>query len=147
MFLLVVAFLPYFQREGAEFHWTALLGYYATAVLLWVTVAAMRSRWRKTEQIHKFSQITDWMFLILLFLTSLSGILLHLARLLDWPLATYVLYVIHLMIAVSMLVIEVPFGKWLHLVFRPVAKYMVAVREAAIARPVKAAPHHALTHG
>jgi len=147
MFLLVVAFLPFFQRGGAEFHWTALFGYYATAVLLWVTVAAMRSRWRKTEQIHKFSQITDWMFLILLFLTSLSGIVLHLARLLDWPLATYVLYVIHLMIAVSMLVIEVPFGKWLHLVFRPVAKYMVAVREAAIARPVKATPHHALTHG
>ncbi len=147
MFLLVVAFLPYFQREGTEFHWTALFGYYATAVLLWVTVAAMRSRWRKTEQIHKFSQITDWMFLILLFLTSLSGILLHLARLLDRPLATYVFYVIHLMIAVSMLVIEVPFGKWLHLVFRPVAKYMVAVREAAIAKPVKATPHHALTHG
>jgi len=147
MFLLVVAFLPYFQREGPEFHWTALFGYYATAVLLWVTVAAMRSRWRKTEQIHKFSQITDWMFLVLLFLTSLSGILLHLARLLDWPLATYVFYVIHLMIAVSMLVIEVPFGKWLHLVFRPVAKYMVAVREAAIAKPVKATPHHALTHG
>ncbi|RPJ67815.1 MAG: 4Fe-4S ferredoxin [Acidobacteria bacterium] len=147
MFLLVVGFLPYFQREDAEFHWTALLGYYATAVLLWVTVAAMRSRWRKTEQIHKFSQITDWMFLVLLFLTALSGILLHLARLLDWPLATYVLYVVHLMIAVSMLVIEVPFGKWLHLVFRPVAKYMVAVREAAVARPVKASPHHALTHG
>ena len=147
MFLLVVAFLPAFQREGAEFHWTALLGYYATAVLLAVTVAAMRSRYRKKEQIHKFSQITDWMFLILLFLTALSGILLHAARLLDWPLPTYVLYVVHLMVAVSMLVIEVPFGKWLHLVFRPVAKYMVAVREAAVERPDKVTPHHALTHG
>ncbi len=51
------------------------------------------------------------------------------------------------MVAVSMLVIEVPFGKWLHLVFRPVAKYMVAVREAAIERPVRAPAHHALTHG
>jgi ferredoxin len=145
MFLLVVAFLPAFQRDGAEFHWTALFGYYGTAVLLWVTVAAMSSRWRKTEQIHKFSQITDWMFLVLLFLTALSGIVLHLARLLDWPLATYALYVVHLMIAVSMLVIEVPFGKWLHLVFRPVAKYMVAVREAAVDRPVRVVPHHPLT--
>ena len=145
MFLLVVAFLPAFQRDGAEFHWTALLGYYGTAVLLGVTVIAMRSRWRKTEQIHKFSQISDWTFLVLLFVTSLSGIVLHLARLLDWPLATYVFYVVHLMIAVSMLVIEVPFGKWLHLVFRPVAKYMVAVREAAVERPVKTVPHHALT--
>ncbi len=145
MFLLVVAFLPSFQRDGADFHWTALFGYYGTAVLLWVTVAAMRSRWRKAEPIHRFSQITDWMFLVLLFLTALSGIVLHLARLLDWPLVTYVLYVLHLMVAVSMLVIEVPFGKWLHLVFRPVAKYMVAVREAAVERPVRVVPHHPLT--
>jgi ferredoxin len=145
MFLLVVAFLPAFQRDGAEFHWTALFGYYGTAVLLGVTIIAMRGRWRKTEQIHKFSQISDWMFLVLLFVTSLSGILQHLARLLDLPMATYVLYVVHLMIAVSMLVIEVPFGKWLHLVFRPVSKYMVAVREAAIERPVRVVPHHPLT--
>jgi len=85
------------------------------------------------------------MFLILLFLTSLSGILLHAARLLDLPWPTYVLYVAHLMIAISMLVIEVPFGKWLHLVFRPVANYMVLVREAAIAPPVRATHHHPLT--
>ena len=38
------------------------------------------------------------------------------------------------LIAVPMLVIEVPFGKWNHLVFRPVAQYLVAVREAAQAR-------------
>jgi hypothetical protein len=30
-----------------------------------------------------------------------------------------------------MLIIEVPFGKWLHLGFRPVAAYMAAVHEAA----------------
>jgi ferredoxin len=145
MFLLVVAFLPSFQRDGSDFHWTAFLGYYATAVLLWATTAAISGRVRKREAIHRFSQITDWMFLVLLFLTALSGILLHLVRLADWPFATYILYVLHLMIAVSMLVIEVPFGKWLHLVFRPVAKYMVAVREAAVERPVRVVPHHALT--
>jgi hypothetical protein len=41
------------------------------------------------------------------------------------------MYVVHLMIAVPMLVIEVPFGKWAHLAYRPLAKYLVAVREAA----------------
>ena len=140
MFVLVVAFLPAFQRDGADFHWTALLGYYATAVLLAVTVAAMRGRLRKTEPIHAFSHVTDWMFLILLFLTSLSGILLHLFRLFDLPWPTYVFYVVHLMIAVPMLVVEVPFGKWLHLVFRPVSVYMTAVREAAERQAVAAAP-------
>ena len=40
---------------------------------------------------------------------------------------TYWLYVIHLMIAVPMLVVEVPFGKWSHLLYRPVALYLMAV--------------------
>jgi ferredoxin len=129
--LLVMVFLPWFQRDGAEFHFTALFGYYSTAVLLGATVLAMRGRLRKDEQIHKFSHATDWMFLVLLFLTALTGILLHLFRLFDLPWPTYIMYVVHLMIAVPMLVIEVPFGKWAHLAYRPLARYLVAVREAA----------------
>jgi ferredoxin len=135
MFLLVVVFLKWFQRDGADFHWTALLGYYGTAMLLGVTVLAMRSRLRKAEPLHKFSHASDWMFLVLLFLTALSGIVLHVFRLLDMPWPTYVSYVVHLMIAVPMLVVEVPFGKWLHLVLRPVATWVVAVREAELALP------------
>jgi hypothetical protein len=134
MFLLVVIFLPWFQRDGADFHFTSIFGYYGTLVLLGVTVLAMRSRLKKAEPLHRFSHATDWMFLVLLFLTALSGIVLHVFRLMDLPWPTYILYVVHLMIAVPMLVIEVPFGKWLHLVFRPVAAYLVAVRDAARAR-------------
>jgi hypothetical protein len=134
MFLLVVVFLPWFQRDGSELHFTALFGYYGTAVLLAVTVLAMRSRLRKREAIHKFSHVTDWMFLILLFLTAVSGIVLHLFRLLDLPWPTYVTYVVHLMIAVPMLVVEVPFGKWAHLAYRPVAKYLAAVLAEARAQ-------------
>jgi hypothetical protein len=37
---------------------------------------------------------------------------------------------------VPMLVIEVPFGKWLHLALRPVAVYVAAVRQAASERAV-----------
>jgi ferredoxin len=140
MLLLVVVFLPWFQREHADFHWTAILGYYGTATILGFTLVAMRGRLRKKEQQFRFSHVSDWTFLVLLFLTALSGIVLHIARLLDLPWPTYVLYVTHLMIAVPMLIVEVPFGKWNHLVFRPVAQYMVAVREAAQARQPAPAP-------
>ena len=131
MLLLVVMFLPLFQVDRAEFHWTGIFGYYGTVMLLGVTVLAMRSRLRKKEPIHRFSHPTDWMFLALLFLTALSGLVLNVLRLMDlaWP--TYVAYVVHLMIAVPMLIVEVPFGKWAHLIFRPVSKYIVAVLEAA----------------
>lgn len=140
MLLLVVVFLPWFQRDNAEFHWTALFGYYGTVMLLAVTLLAFQARLRKTEQIHKHSHFTDWMFLVLLFFTAVTGIVLHVFRLLDlaWP--TYVLYVVHLMIAVPMLVVEVPFGKWQHLAFRPMAQYVAAVHEVARERQARATP-------
>ena len=131
MLLLVVGFLPWFQRPTSEWHWSSLIGYYATFFLLWITGDALLSRLRKKEELHKYSHLTDWMYLILLFFTALTGILLHLFRLFNMPWPTYYMYVIHLAIAVPMLVVEVPFGKWAHLAYRPLALYLVAVREKA----------------
>jgi ferredoxin len=131
MFALVVVFLYWFQVEDASFHWTSLLGYYSTLVLLGATSWIALDRLQKRDQIHKYSDLADWLFVTLLFLTALSGILLHLARLLNLPMPTYVMYVAHLMIAVPMLTVEVPFGKWAHLLYRPLAVYLAAVQAKA----------------
>jgi quinone-modifying oxidoreductase subunit QmoC len=48
------------------------------------------------------------------------------------PLATYYTYAVHLSIAVSMLTVEVPFGKWSHLVYRPLAVFLHKVKERAL---------------
>jgi ferredoxin len=138
MLILILVFLRWFQTDG--WHWTSLLGYYATAVLLYVTGDAMIGRLRKREELHKHSHSTDWMFLILLFLTALTGILVHLFRMGGLPLPTYVTYVIHLAVAVPMLVVEVPFGKWAHLLYRPLAIYLVAVRQRAAEASTEAVP-------
>ena len=69
------------------------------------------------------------MFLILLQLTTLTGIFIHFARLLDWPMTTYVINVLHLMVAVPMLVLEVPFAKWAHMMFRPLVVFATSVKE------------------
>jgi len=142
MFVLVVVFLYWFQVEDASFHWTSLLGYYGTLALLGSTIWIIQDRLEKKSQIHKHSDMADWLFVGLLLLTSLSGILLHLFRLLDWPLPTYVMYLLHLMIAVPMLVIEVPFGKWAHMLYRPLALYLAAVQARArvAGAPIKSAP-------
>ncbi len=131
MFILVVLLLPWFQEDSTDFNWLSLPGYYATVVLLYVTGDAMIGRLKKQEEIHKFSHFSDWMFLILLFLTALTGIFMHLFRMLNLPLPTYYTYVIHLAIAVPMLVVEVPFSKWSHLLYRPLAIYLLAVEERA----------------
>ncbi|HBF43307.1 MAG TPA: 4Fe-4S ferredoxin [Desulfobacteraceae bacterium] len=143
-FMLVVIFLAggihviglswdkiMFQRDVIYpfFHPVRLLGYYATFAILYGTTYALIGRIKKSKAPYKSSHGTDWMFLILLQLTTLTGIFIHFSRLLDLPMTTYVLYVIHLMVAIPMLVLEVPFAKWAHLAFRPVVIFMVAVKE------------------
>jgi len=144
VFMLVVIFLAggihviglsweqiMFQRDVIYpfFHPVRLLGYYATFALFYGTTYAMIGRIKKTKAPYKNSHPTDWMFLILLQLTTLTGIFIHFTRLLDWPLTTYILYVVHLMVAVPMLVLEVPFAKWAHLMFRPVVLFSMSVKE------------------
>lgn len=120
-----------FQRDVYYqwYHPWRLLGYYATFAIMYGTTYAIIGRLKKSKTPYKNSHGTDWMFLILLQLTTLTGIFIHFTRLLDWPMTTYVLYVIHLMVAVPMLVLEVPFAKWAHLAFRPVTSFLVKVRE------------------
>jgi hypothetical protein len=48
---------------------------------------------------------------------------------------TYVMYTVHMAIAVPMLAVEVPFGKWAHLLYRPLAIYVAAVRREAARFP------------
>lgn len=131
MMTLIIGCIRWFQVDDTSWHFTSIFGYYATAVLLYLTVDMMISRRKKEELIHRFSEPTDWLFLILLFATTLTGIFMHIVRLAGWPMGTYVMYVIHLAIAVPMLVIEVPFGKWSHLFYRPLAIFLSTVKEKA----------------
>ena len=131
MMTLIIVCIRWFQVDDSSWHFTSIFGYYATGVLLVITVEMFRSRLRKEESIHRYSELSDWLFLILLFLTTLTGIIMHAVRLAGWPMGTYVMYVIHLAVAVPMLVIEVPFGKWSHLFYRPLALFLATVKEKA----------------
>jgi hypothetical protein len=120
-----------FQRDVIYpiWHPIRLLGYYATFAIMYGTTYAIIGRLRKSKAPYINSHSTDWMFLILLQLTTMTGIFIHFTRLLDWPMTTYVLYAIHISVAVPMLVLEVPFAKWAHLAFRPVAIFLMKVKE------------------
>jgi hypothetical protein len=136
MLIMIVLFLPWFQTDNIYpiYHPQRWLGYYAAIVLLYGAGRAILGRIQKARQMHRFSHPSDWIFPILLFTVTITGILVHTFRYLGWPLATYSIYVIHLALLVPMLVIEVPFGKWSHLAYRPLAIYFDTVRQEAIAR-------------
>ena len=137
VFLMVVVGIRWFQRDQVivpDYRTLSvimtLVGYYATFAILYGTTYALINRIKKTKANYKSSHSTDWMFLILLMLTTLTGILVHFSVFLELPWPTYVIYVIHLMVAVPMLVLEVPFAKWAHLAYRPVVLYLMKVKEA-----------------
>ncbi len=132
VFLLVVVFLRWFQRDEEFYsiwHPIRLVGYYATFAIMYGTTYAIIGRLKRSKPPYKNSHSTDWMFLILLQLTTMTGIFIHFTRLLDWPFMTYFLYVIHMMVAIPMLVLEVPFAKWAHLAYRPVVLFLLKVKE------------------
>ena len=96
-----------------------------------MTIDLMIQRGLKNDSMHCYSYSTHKLFLVLLFLTTLSGIMLHLFRIVNLPIPSYNMYVLHLMIAVPMLVVEVPFGKWSHMLYRPFATYLSAIKVKA----------------
>ncbi len=134
MFILVVIFLRWFQTDNIYplYHPQRWLGYYAAIVLIYGMVEILIGRIRKQEQIHRFSHMSDWIFPVLLLLTAITGLLVHVFRYLGLPFLTYYTYVVHLAIVAPMLVVEVPFGKWAHLAYRPLAVYFQTVKEKAL---------------
>jgi len=130
MMFLVEVGLRWFQTDEIRpvYHWTRLLGYWATGVLLYASVVFLVGRIRKDDWIHRHSEPSDWVFLALLFLVALTGIAVHVLRLAGAPMATYVVYVVHLAVVAPFLILQVPFGKWSHMFYRPFAVYLDAVR-------------------
>jgi Fe-S oxidoreductase len=134
MEVLVMIFLMAFQTDIVHPFWhpTRIVGYYATIALMIGSGSMLYSRWKKKqEKMHRYSDFTDFFFLILIFTIAVSGILVHFARLGGLPLTTYTIYVVHVGICVGMLMIMLPFGKLSHLMYRPLAIFLTAVKAKA----------------
>jgi ferredoxin len=133
MLVLIMFFLEAMQH-GPEILWLPhVFGYLASIGLIATTIFAIRGRLKKTETHYKHSHETDWIFLVLLLLVSVTGVAQHILHRSGMELAANAVYVAHMMGVVPMLALEVPFSKWAHLAYRPLAIYLSAVREQALA--------------
>jgi nitrate reductase gamma subunit len=91
-----------------------LLGTSAGLLLMYGASAALLVRLRKRDRSTRLSHISDWMFLILLWLVGLTGFLLELAVYTLLPaLWGYALLIVHVALAMDLLVL-LPFGKFAH---------------------------------
>jgi len=81
---------------------------------------------RRTEY-SKYSHQTDWVFLALLALSVVSGYVMVAFRFMHMPMAAYGTFAFHLVFVFNLL-ISLPFTKFAHIVYRPVALWLAGVK-------------------
>jgi ferredoxin len=135
MEILIVFFLDRFQA-GPEIWLPAhIFGYLATFGLIGGALYALIGRMRRKETHYKYSQATDWIFLILIVFVASTGIIQHAVHRTGFEAAANIMYVVHMMGVVPLLIIQIPFGKLAHMIYRPLAMYFAALqKETLLAR-------------
>ncbi|MBU8921625.1 MAG: 4Fe-4S dicluster domain-containing protein [Bacteroidales bacterium] len=75
----------------------------------------------------KRSHPSDWIFLVLIVLSVSSGFVMDLFKVLEMPRAAYITFAFHL-IAVFDLLVSLPFTKFAHMIYRPMALWLAGIR-------------------
>lgn len=134
MFVIKFFFLKWFQTDNIYpiYNPQRWLGYMAAVFLVAGALDILIGRARKREPANGQSGLSDLMLPALLLLTALSGMAVHVLRYTGLGYFAPFAYAVHLMIAVPMLLVEVPFGKSAHILYRPLALYFAAVKERAL---------------
>ena len=135
MLVLIMFFLEY-MWSGPTIDWRVhVFGYLASVGLIFATLWAIIGRLKKMEAQHQHSHESDWIFLILLLVVALTGVLQHVLHRGGADVAANVAYVVHLMAVVPMLGLEVPFSKWSHMAYRPLAMYFSTLHKQMVPAP------------
>jgi len=113
------------------------LGYMAVGFIFYGVGDILIGRVQAKKEIYKETRPEDMVFPTLLLLTACSGLSAHIFRYAGLELAAHFTYALHVIIATPMLVVEMPFGKAAHMIYRPLALYFQAVKERA-AQPAPA---------
>ena len=104
-----------------------LIGTLAGAVMVYGVSMFVVNRLRRVNQAAKESRPSDWLFLILLWITAVSGLLLELALYLPGaPGWGYWVFLFHVSVAMELMLL-LPFIKFAHVIYRPVALFFYAL--------------------
>ncbi len=105
-----------------------LLGTLAGAALIYGTTILIVRRLRRSDRSSKHSTVSDWSFLWLLWIAGVTGFALELGLYLpEAPAWGYPMFLAHVGVAMA-LVLLVPFGKFAHVMYRPLALFALRLR-------------------
>ncbi len=123
--LFTTVFLDWFSSHNL---FIIVFGYVVSITVFIVTIDFVSDRIKKKKEISKFSQTSDWMFVIWLFLMGITAFLVRLF--IDTGIIenNIWLYLFHLIVLVQWALIIVPFGKWPHFLYRSFAMYFAKIK-------------------
>lgn len=123
--LFITVVLDWFSSDNL---FIIIFGYTLSIIVFIVTIDFVWGRIKKNKEISKYSQPSDWLFVIWLFLMGFSAFMVRLF--IDTTLIerNIWLYLCHLIILVQWALIIVPFGKWTHFLYRSFAMYFAKIK-------------------
>jgi quinone-modifying oxidoreductase, subunit QmoC len=105
-----------------------LLGTLAGLLLMYGTSVSIVRRLSKTGRASEHSTAADWSFLVMMWLSGVSGLALEMALYLPTPpIWGYWMLLGHVTVAMEMLLL-LPFTKFAHVIYRTVALYLDALK-------------------
>jgi len=118
--LFTTVFLNWFSTSNL---FIITLGYVESAVIFVVTFDFVLNRVKKTKEVSKHSQPSDWFFVVGLVLLGFTGFIVRLFVDFNILWQNSWMYLFHFVILVQWAAIIVPFGKWTHFLYRSFAMY------------------------
>jgi len=119
-------------------HPVRLLGTIAGLFMVYGTSIAMIRRICKADEATAYSTVSDWAFLVLLWLTGISGFVLEIALYLPQPVIwAYWTLLFHISVAGELLLL-LPFTKFAHAIYRTIALYFHALKPVPVIEVAKA---------
>ena len=123
--LFTTVFLDWFSSTNL---FVIILGYIESIAIFIITIDFVSSRIKKSKEVSKHSQPSDWFFVIWLLLMGVTAFIVRLFIDLNLLEQNIWLYLFHMIVLVQWAVIIVPFGKWTHFLYRSFAMYMVKLK-------------------
>ncbi len=127
--LFTTVVLDWFSTENI---FVIILGYVESILVFLVTADFVINRIRKKKEASKFSQPSDWFFVIWLFLMGSTAFVVRLMIDTNSIANNTWMYLFHLTILVQWAVLIVPFGKWTHFLYRSFAMYFAKMISSSV---------------
>lgn len=107
---------------------TRLVGTVSGLLFMYGVSILMYRRWRATDKSYALSRSSDWIFLILLWFSGLTGFIIEAALYLPGASAWgYWIFIFHVAVSMTLLLL-LPFTKFAHAIYRVVALYIQALK-------------------